>query len=138
MARATRIYILITKVNECLSFLSASVFASFRLSHKITRESLRKLETNLFQTSTSNSEGKRKTVRVSGLSSYQGRLKYSIFPVNNSQFTSCNCIQQLKNSQAKKNRKYTVCICTDIPMDTCLLHSSTAFFFVTAKTSHPV
>ena len=31
----------------------------------------------------SNSEGKRKTVRVSGVSSYRGRLKYSIFPLNN-------------------------------------------------------
>ena len=31
----------------------------------------------------SKSEGKRKTVRVSGVSSYRGRLKYSIFQVNN-------------------------------------------------------
>ena len=31
----------------------------------------------------SNFEGKRKTVRVSGVSSYRGRLKYSIFQVNN-------------------------------------------------------
>ena len=31
----------------------------------------------------SNSEGKQKTVRVSRVSSYRGRLKYSIFQVNN-------------------------------------------------------
>jgi len=50
----------------------------------------------------------------------------------------CNCTQHLKNSQPKRNREHTVCICTDIPMDTCLLHCNTVFFFVAAKTPHPV
>ena len=36
-----------------------------------------------YNPSNSNSEGKQKTVPVSGVSSYQGQLKYSIFEVNN-------------------------------------------------------
>ena len=61
-------------------FLLMSLSYEFRVQVSSLGSNIELLQWN---PGNSNFEGKRKTVRVSGVSSYRGRLKYSIFQVNN-------------------------------------------------------